>query len=133
VKACVGGERDQTRQDSGASGRAIVPHLANVARNPLRVASAITTIAKERLFCDRVAPSIALRAKNNRYALEFHGEQAVNRASRVLLGENTDEIGMRRLCIDWRISDIDVHTRHAGSESQSSRRRSPYLRSRQAA
>ena len=57
-----------------------------------------------------VAPSIALRAKNNRYALEFHGEQAVNRASRVLLGENTDEIGMRRLCIDWRISDIDVHT-----------------------
>jgi choline dehydrogenase-like flavoprotein len=110
VKACVGGERDQTRQDSGASGRAIVPHLANVARNPLRVASAITTIAKERLFCDRVAPSIALRAKNNRYALEFHGEQAVNRASRVFLGENTDEIGTRRICIDWRVSDIDVRT-----------------------
>ena len=37
-------------------------------------------------------------------------EQALNRDSRVSLGEQTDDFGLRRIRLDWRLSELDYHT-----------------------
>ena len=42
--------------------------------------------------------------------VRMHSEQALNRDSRVLLSDATDPLGLRRLRLDWHLSDIDYHT-----------------------
>lgn len=37
-------------------------------------------------------------------------EQALNPDSRVYLAEDTDRFGLRKLVLDWRLSDLDFHT-----------------------
>jgi choline dehydrogenase-like flavoprotein len=37
-------------------------------------------------------------------------EQALNPASRVLLGDDVDALGLRRIALNWVLSDIDFHT-----------------------
>jgi choline dehydrogenase-like flavoprotein len=85
-------------------------HLTNLACKPLRLISAAGTFVRERLICRRRAPSFSFRPLYNRYAVEFHGEQAVNPESRVTLGCSRDRFDMPRLRIDWRLSAIDVET-----------------------
>jgi nucleoside-diphosphate-sugar epimerase/choline dehydrogenase-like flavoprotein len=85
-------------------------HLANVARDPLRLANFIRVWGAKRYLQDRRIPSIALGSKTNRYPLEFHSEQAPNRDSRVMLSDERDPLGMRRLKIDWRPTALDFHT-----------------------
>lgn len=85
-------------------------HLANVARDPLRLAEFIRTWGAKRYLQDRRIPSIALSSKTNRYPLEFHSEQAPNWDSRVMLSDQRDALGMPRLRIDWRPTDLDFRT-----------------------
>lgn len=40
-------------------------------------------------------------------------EQALNPHSRVLLGPELDALGMRRVRLDWRLTDLDLHTMRA--------------------
>jgi choline dehydrogenase-like flavoprotein len=42
-------------------------------------------------------------------------EQALNPDSRVMLGEDTDSFGLRRIRFDWRITDLDYHTMRTGA------------------
>ncbi|MGH8026178.1 MAG: GMC oxidoreductase [Pseudoxanthomonas sp.] len=37
-------------------------------------------------------------------------EQAPNRDSRVTLGDEVDALGQRKVCVDWRLTDLDWHT-----------------------
>ncbi|MET0582947.1 MAG: GMC family oxidoreductase [Pseudoxanthomonas sp.] len=37
-------------------------------------------------------------------------EQAPNPESRVTLGDETDALGQRKVCVDWRLTDLDWHT-----------------------
>jgi choline dehydrogenase-like flavoprotein len=85
-------------------------HLANLASKPLRLISATGTFVRERVVCRRRAPSFCYPPLGNRYAVEFHGEQAVNPESRVTLANNRDRFDMPRLRIDWRLSALDVET-----------------------
>ncbi|MEQ1911460.1 MAG: GMC family oxidoreductase [Vicinamibacterales bacterium] len=39
-----------------------------------------------------------------------HFEQAPNPQSRVTLGDGIDAFGQRRVCVDWRLTDLDLHT-----------------------
>jgi hypothetical protein len=41
-------------------------------------------------------------------------EQALNPDSRVMLGEDTDMLGLRRMRFDWRLTELDYHTMKAG-------------------
>jgi choline dehydrogenase-like flavoprotein len=41
------------------------------------------------------------------FSLYMRAEQAPNRASRVTLGEERDALGMRRVMVDWRLSEAD--------------------------
>lgn len=42
--------------------------------------------------------------------LAVGGEQAPNRDSRVYLGDERDELGMRRLTLDWRVTELDLRS-----------------------
>lgn len=42
-------------------------------------------------------------------------EQAPNPDSRIRLGESTDALGQRKVCIDWRLTDLDWHTYRTAS------------------
>ena len=43
------------------------------------------------------------------YPFEYHGEQRPNRDSRIWLTDERDSLGMRRVGIDLRFTDDDVH------------------------
>jgi choline dehydrogenase-like flavoprotein len=55
----------------------------------------------------RRIPYVALPSAAGIYPLDFNGEQAPNRESRVLLGHETDRYGVPKLKIEWRASELD--------------------------
>lgn len=65
---------------------------------------------RERILARRKLPSIVLRSRDNAYSLHFDAEQRPNPDSRVFLGEELDELGQRRLVVDWRHTDLDVES-----------------------
>ncbi len=48
--------------------------------------------------------------KTDRVDVVGYFEQAPNPASRVTLGDDTDALGLRRVCVDWRLNALDMHT-----------------------
>lgn len=95
--------------------QAVTPGLiARHIRNLIIDAPAVTAFGadwlRRRTLASRKLPSVALRARNNAYRLEFQSEQAPNRASCVTLSDATDAFGLRRLRVDWRTTDLDVAT-----------------------
>ena len=88
----------------------ISSHLLNVARD----CPSITRLAVElsaRYFPPRGrgAPSFFARSGENRYPLQYHGEQVPNRQSRVHLAADRDAVGMPKLRIDMEFSEQDVN------------------------
>lgn len=61
-------------------------------------------------------PGFFIRNKARRYAMFYHAEQAPNPASTVSLVETRDALGVPRLKIDLRYSDLDVASVIAGHE-----------------
>ncbi|WP_457940575.1 FAD-dependent oxidoreductase [Mesorhizobium sp. 10J20-29] len=92
----------------GWAGRA--RHVSNIVRQPLRLARFGTNWLRKRTFADRKLPSVVLGSAANRYALEFHAEQAPNPDSRLTLSAESDALGMPRLKVDWRITDLDIES-----------------------
>jgi choline dehydrogenase-like flavoprotein len=83
-------------------------HVGNILRQPLRLAAFGQTWVKDRILAERKLPSVVLGSASNRYALEFHAEQAPNPDSRLTLSAERDVFGTPRLKADWRISPIDI-------------------------
>lgn len=50
------------------------------------------------------------------YVLESKPEQAPNRDSRIMLGQERDAFGLNRVRLDWRMLPIDLHTLRRGEE-----------------
>lgn len=48
--------------------------------------------------------------KTERVDVVGYFEQAPNPASRITLGRETDALGLRRVCVDWRLNALDMHT-----------------------
>jgi choline dehydrogenase-like flavoprotein len=61
-----------------------------------------------RTLATRKLPSIFLYQKDGKYPLEFNAEHLPNPDSRVLLGSDTDPLGMPRLVVQWRFRDTEV-------------------------
>jgi choline dehydrogenase-like flavoprotein len=64
----------------------------------------------KRTIATRKYPSVSLRSKANRYTIHFDAEQAPNRESRIILGDDTDRFGLRRVRVLWKTSDLDSHS-----------------------
>ena len=84
------------------------PHLYNILKNLPATVAFVAPFVWRRYFAERKVPGFFLRSPSNRYALHYHGEQAPNPSSHVRLGEARDELGMRRLDIDFRYGAADV-------------------------
>jgi choline dehydrogenase-like flavoprotein len=65
---------------------------------------------EKRMLAERKLPSVVLGAANGAYALEFHAEQASNPLSVLTLSDQRDRLGMRRLRVDWRMTDGDIES-----------------------
>jgi choline dehydrogenase-like flavoprotein len=89
-------------------GRSVRRHLRNVVRDLPATAAFAASFGYRRLAPGRRAPGFFVESKENAYSLRYHGEQLPNASSRVMLGEEVDGVGMRRLTIDLRYSAADV-------------------------
>jgi choline dehydrogenase-like flavoprotein len=43
-------------------------------------------------------------------------EQAPNPQSRVMLCDDRDALGLRKICVDWRLTELDLHTYRVAAE-----------------
>ena len=59
---------------------------------------------------DPLLPWLRLRLGRAGLYLSVRGEQAPNSTSRVLLSEDRDALGMPKLALDWRLSELDKRT-----------------------
>lgn len=88
----------------------MVHHLANVARDPVRVAGFAARMLVGRKLAARKYPSVVVVPRHGEYMLDFHAEQEPNRDSQVRLSASRDAWGMPQLEIDWRYTPGDVAT-----------------------
>lgn len=77
--------------------------LAPLALRTLLGAGDLTQAAVRRLSGRTTVPTV-------RVDLIGYFEQAPNPDSRIVLGEERDETGQRKVCVDWRLTDLDRHT-----------------------
>ncbi len=77
----------------------------------LRVALGAGDIALGLLRRLRHQPTV----KSDHVALVGYFEQEPNRDSRVLLGAERDALGQRRVCVDWRLTDLDRRSYRAAA------------------
>lgn len=85
-------------------------HLRNIVINPIRLARFSRKWVTQRVLAERKLPSVVLGSNRNRFALEFHGEQAPNPESRLTLSSERDRLGMPKLRADWRLTSLDTES-----------------------
>jgi choline dehydrogenase-like flavoprotein len=85
-------------------------HVANVFGRPFEALGFAWHMLRDRKLAERKFPSIIVASRANLYSLDFHAEQEPIAASRVLLSDRLDALGMPRLSIVWRYSRGDVET-----------------------
>jgi choline dehydrogenase-like flavoprotein len=88
--------------------RGVLGHVRNIVTNPVRLARFSGKWVTRRVLAERKLPSVVLGSNRNRFALEFHGEQAPNPESRLTLSQERDRLGMPRLRADWRLTPLDT-------------------------
>jgi choline dehydrogenase-like flavoprotein len=110
VKDLVLYEYSRKMRDQGETWAGRARHLGNVLRQPLRLASFGLMWTQKRILAERKLPSVVLGSKTNRYALEFHAEQAPNPDSRLTLSAERDRLGVPRLRADWRACEADTES-----------------------
>ena len=94
----------------GADASPPLDHLRNLARHPVRTARFMAGFGSMRLLSrGRKAPGFMVHNDREVYPFEYHGEQRPNRDSRIWLTDERDSLGMRRVGIDLRFTDDDVH------------------------
>lgn len=82
---------------------------------PTRTSRTLWTRGKKavtavQMLSDPLRPWLLHRADVLDMALLVRAEQAPNPDSRVILSDDRDGLGMRRIRLDWRLSDIDKHS-----------------------
>lgn len=94
----------------GGAERGSAPrHLRNVVSEPWSVARFAAGFGSKRFLPRRRrAPGFFVYREDNSYPLQYQGEQAPNRSSRITLADDRDAIGMPKLRIDVRFSRQDV-------------------------
>ena len=66
------------------------------------------------LNCERGGLGLYFAQGDGHHAVQgliaIHSEQSLQRDSRILLADETDALGLRRMALDWRLGDIDLRT-----------------------
>lgn len=85
-------------------------HIANLLLGLPQLSLFLARYTRRRLWAERRQPGLTEYHRNGIYGVEFSAEQAANPESRVTLGSKRDALGMARVRIDWRLTDLDRHT-----------------------
>jgi choline dehydrogenase-like flavoprotein len=85
-------------------------HLANVGRDAPGLTRFLSQWFSRHALAVRKFPSVVIRPPSNCFSLDFHAEQAPNPDSRVMLSDTLDRLGVPRIRIDWRYSEVDIKT-----------------------
>jgi choline dehydrogenase-like flavoprotein len=109
AKNLISYEYGKRLNDGGAATFAsYLRHLRNVLTDSVDTSTFLLHWLTKRIYAERKFPSVILRNKTNRFALEIHGEQIPQANSRVMLIDSTDELGVPRLRVDWHYSPLDI-------------------------
>lgn len=98
--------RLSTRRNGEPVNGALGAPRKDIARLALRVGLGIGDLA--RAFARKLASKPTV--DHDRVALVGYFEQEPNPESRVLLGDERDALGQRKVCVDWRLTPLDRHT-----------------------
>jgi choline dehydrogenase-like flavoprotein len=82
--------------------------LVNVLRNAPGTIAFIPSFLYRRYLARPRMPGFFQRNSGRRYSIRFHAEHLPNPLSRVTLGHDTDELGLRKLNIDLRYTVADT-------------------------
>lgn len=109
LRRAMTGERVPGIPYGGAGRTPVRRHLRNIALDPVAAARFALGFGTRRFLArGRRAPGFAVYSPDNVYPVQYHGEHVPRRDSRVTLADEHDALGMPRLRIDVRFSDVDV-------------------------
>ena len=91
---------------NGPGGAAAVAMPQNLAISAMRLGLHIGDVIRAVAFKVSDRPTVS----SDRVELVGFFEQAPNRDSRILLDDKRDALGLRRVRVDWRLTDLDRHT-----------------------
>ncbi len=94
----------------------VAAHLRNIIGGLPQAVREAASFLYRRYAKEPRLPGFFVRNKARRYALFYHAEQAPNLASTVTLSDACDRLGMPRLRVDLRYSDVDAHSVVASHE-----------------
>ncbi len=85
-------------------------HLKNILRDIPKILSYYPGFAYKRFIKKPMIPSLLSNSRTKLFGLHYHSEHEPNRESRVTLLDDRDELGMRRLYVNFQYTDNDVET-----------------------
>lgn len=88
----------------------LIRHLGRVGKDAPRLIPEFMGIVRHRFLAKRRLPYVLPPRAQNRFYLQYQTEHAPNRESRVRLHSNRDALGMPRLEVGLRFSDVDRRT-----------------------
>lgn len=88
--------------------KAYLPHLRNIILGIPKLMRAAPELIYKRLIRRRKLPSVIVKKAINRFTLYYHVEHAPHPNSRLLLSDDFDAHGLRRLHVSMHYSDLDV-------------------------
>lgn len=98
----------------GAPSSPALLHWKNVATGLPQLAQFGAEWLFQRKLAQRKLPYTLVANADGSYPLEFNCEQTPLASSRITLGDDADRHGMRRVRVDWRISDDDIDATERG-------------------
>ncbi|MGU3316928.1 FAD-dependent oxidoreductase [Sphingomonas sp. M6A6_1c] len=101
-------EHAEARRIGGSAG-VYTRHAINVLRGSPQLAGFATDWTRRRVLARRKLPSVFLSDPRGRYPLDVNAEQSPNPDSRIRLGDARDDLGQRRVIVDWCASADDRH------------------------
>jgi choline dehydrogenase-like flavoprotein len=87
-----------------------ISHFRNILSGATGLATQLPSFGRSRFLQSRRLPSVLVRPKSGAFSLYFHTEQTPCRSNRVSLADSRDELGMRRLAVEYAIRDADVES-----------------------
>lgn len=83
-------------------------HVRNVVLGAPRGARDLLHVLHDKFWHKPRKPGFLLRNRDGRYALHYHAEQEPNPESRIVLSDEKDSFGLRRVAIDLRFTEGDA-------------------------
>jgi choline dehydrogenase-like flavoprotein len=96
------------KQGSFPSLQAWREHIGNIVADIPGLARFSSKWVRQRMLATRKLPSVFLYRRDGKYPLEFNAEQRPSWDSRVMLGSETDSLGMPRLVVQWRYQNAEL-------------------------